>query len=61
LRKEEESERDKNVKASEKIVENAIYCLKQSQSGKDFVRLNDKTNCFVQMIFQQKMTGCRVF
>lgn len=42
IKKEEEATKDREVKASEKIVENAVFCLKQSQSGKDFIRLNDK-------------------
>jgi len=37
IKKEEEATKDREVKASEKIVENAVFCLKQSKSGKDFI------------------------
>jgi hypothetical protein len=49
------------VKASEKIVENAVFCLKQSHSGKDFIRLNDKDQMNCPDSFPTKNDGMQSF
>lgn len=58
---EEEADKDRDVKASEKIVENAVFCIKQSQSGKDFIRLNDKDQLNSAELFPTKNDGMQSF
>jgi hypothetical protein len=61
VKNEEETEIVKHVKTSEKIVENAVFCLKQSQSGKDFKRLNDKDKLNSPDSFPTKNDGMQSF
>jgi hypothetical protein len=61
VKNEEEAEIVKHVKTSEKIVENAVFCLKHSQSGKDFNRLNDKDKLNSPDSFPTKNDGMQSF
>ena len=59
--KSSEEEKDKNIKATELIVANVLYCLKQSESAKDFIRICDKQQLEMGELYPTKNDGAQVF